>query len=738
MSGGLQGGLRAALAVSLVFGGALTATVMGATPAWAQPAVTLYVALGGSGDCTSQVNACGSIEAAISTATGGSYPGDDVTIDVGAGTYTEDDSFDPSSLDSLTIAGAGASSTFWSGTGSGTVVDINSGAVNISGMTIENGNDSSSGGGGIYNDGSTLTVSDSDFSSNTSTFYGGAIWSSGPLTVTDTGFTGNSSTLGGYGAGGILVGYGSSATISGSTFSSNTAAGRAGGIFNLGTLTVANSTFVGNTTTTFGGGIESNAGTTTLTNSTLSGNSAAFGGGDVWNNSGSTMSIGATILANSSSSGEDCGTNGSITDEGYNIDDDGSCGFTSPSISNSGLLDGTLGSLANNGGPTQTMALEPGNPAIGLVANAPQCPGTDQRGAARASSSPCDAGAYDTNGAAFNPSISGVAIGGTLASPTVTVTGSGFGNEADLGVPVPAYCGGSGFDYGNNFYFSDGWGAGQGSGASGDCTGVIISSYSDSQVTFTFGNGYGNGYDPGEYGALSYGDSFQMNLLGGAYSGSVPPYPTTPTIPSVTITGSLVDPTVTVSGSGFGAQGDVGSPASAASCSNTNTGANYGDYFYFADTSAAWQAGLGTNCIGVSISSYTDSQVTFTFGNGYGTGNNQYGILTQGDSFQMTVLGTTYNGTVPFLATPTIGGVTFGGGPTNPTVTVSGSGFGTQSDLGTPVPATSCSNSNTGFDYGNSFYFSDASPGALGPWHAGQAGDCTGFLISSYTDNQIV
>ena len=43
---------------------------------------TLYVASGGTGDCSSQANACGSIQTAITTATGGSYAGDDVTIDV--------------------------------------------------------------------------------------------------------------------------------------------------------------------------------------------------------------------------------------------------------------------------------------------------------------------------------------------------------------------------------------------------------------------------------------------------------------------------------------------------------------------------------------------------------------------------------------------------------------------------------------------------------------------------------
>ena len=97
----------------------------------------------------------------------------------------------------------------------------------------------------------------------------------------------------------------------------------------------------------------------------------------------------------------------------------------------------------------------------------------------------------------------------------------------------------------------------------------------------------------------------------------------------------------------------------------------------------------------------------------------------------MTVLGTTYNGTVPFSETPTIDGVTFGGNPATPTVTVSGTGFGSTSDLGTPAPA-SCGASGT--DYGNNFSFSDTTRS----WQAGQGAGCIGLIISSYSNNQIV
>jgi hypothetical protein len=46
------------------------------------------------------------------------------------------------------------------------------------------------------------------------------------------------------------------------------------------------------------------------------------------------------------------------------------------------VLDPLLGPLQNNGGPTQTMALLPGSPAIGHGDNA-KAPTTDQRGITR-------------------------------------------------------------------------------------------------------------------------------------------------------------------------------------------------------------------------------------------------------------------------------------------------------------------------------------------------------------------
>jgi hypothetical protein len=111
-----------------------------------------------------------------------------------------------------------------------------------------------------------------------------------------------------------------------------------------------------------------------------------------------TANVEATILA--ANDGQDCVYN-PVNDKGHNIDDDGSCGFSGTSTSDSSTLDASLGSLANNGGPTQTIALlgtSLTDPAIDVVPAA-QCPATDQRGAPR--TAPCDIGAYDTDFPSF-------------------------------------------------------------------------------------------------------------------------------------------------------------------------------------------------------------------------------------------------------------------------------------------------------------------------------------------------
>ena len=354
-----------------------------------------------------------------------------------------------------------STSTLSSNTTQGQGGAINaSNAISISDSTVSNNSATSAStvaGGGIYSSG-TLTLTGSTLSGNTANANwnyqaadGGGIYSSGPMVITQSSVSGNSATstascssyyyctvqVFAYG-GGI---YATSTTqVSASTVSRNTVSGNVsgsccmytyvdgGGFYNSGTLTVANSTFSGNTNTasgsngTWSGGAIFNTGTSTFTNSTVANNTAPQGAG-IGTSSG-TVGLQATLLAGNTSS--DC--SGAVTDNGYNIDDDGSCGFTTPSISDYTTLSRTLGPLANNSGPTQTIALLPASPAIQIV-TAVDCPATDQRGASR--TTPCDVGAYDTAGpgpqtiAFTSTAPANASVGGPSYTPTATGGASG-------------------------------------------------------------------------------------------------------------------------------------------------------------------------------------------------------------------------------------------------------------------------------------------------------------------------
>jgi hypothetical protein len=100
-----------------------------------------------------------------------------------------------------------------------------------------------------------------------------------------------------------------------------------------------------------------------------------------------------------------------ITDLGYNISDDDSCGFTVvESLNNTDPMLDPAG-LSNNGGPTQTIALLSGSPAIDAIplASCTDQDGnqltTDQRGFPRpdAGEQVCDIGAYEFQDFAGQP-----------------------------------------------------------------------------------------------------------------------------------------------------------------------------------------------------------------------------------------------------------------------------------------------------------------------------------------------
>jgi predicted outer membrane repeat protein len=140
-----------------------------------------------------------------------------------------------------------------------------------------------------------------------------------------------------------------------------------GAITNMGTLTVINSTFSGNQAAGDGGAIYTGiTGVAYITNVTFSGNTAAAGDGGALYNHNGTVDLKGSILA--TSTGGNCEGSVAITDEGHNISDDGTCPTTSgSSVNNSTTLHLDPAGLANNGGPTDTIALEPTSEAVEFI-----------------------------------------------------------------------------------------------------------------------------------------------------------------------------------------------------------------------------------------------------------------------------------------------------------------------------------------------------------------------------------
>jgi CSLREA domain-containing protein len=246
------------------------------------------------------------------------------------------------------------------------VVVPNPGIVSFSGMTISNG--SIDHGGGIM-------------TSNT-----------GTVNVNNCTLSANSA---GAGYGGGIHNFGGTTNATNCTLSGNSA-GDGGGIFNEGqngVMKITNCTLRGNSASS-GGAIFIFAGQVNVTNCTISGNSATSGGGVFLFNMGATMTVKSSLIAlNTANSDPDVFS--VITSSGFNLigNNEGAVpSFPAGNPNANNDIVGTSASpidpkldpagLQNNGGPTQTIALQSISPAIdkgtsnGLTGN----PTTDQRG----------------------------------------------------------------------------------------------------------------------------------------------------------------------------------------------------------------------------------------------------------------------------------------------------------------------------------------------------------------------
>jgi predicted outer membrane repeat protein len=244
---------------------------------------------------------------------------------------------------------------------------------------------------------------------NGSAEFAGAVLNLGNLTVANCTFSANRATQNG----GAISNNAGSMLILSSTFTDNRAAGQSqifgGAIINFVRMTIENSTFIANQVTSGyvgGGSAIANLDALMITNTTFSDNKvvdAAGGqervifGGAIFSNpySGANSQLMGTLFARSV--GRNCfGSRSTIADKGYNLSDDGTCGFSGTSRNNVTDIDLAL-SLGNNGGPTETLALTSVMSAAVDLIPPLQCPKTDQRGFLRPApgQARCDAGAFE-------------------------------------------------------------------------------------------------------------------------------------------------------------------------------------------------------------------------------------------------------------------------------------------------------------------------------------------------------
>jgi hypothetical protein len=146
-----------------------------------------------------------------------------------------------------------------------------------------------------------------------------------------------------------------------------------------------------------------------------------------------------------------------------------------------------------------------------------------------------------------------------------------------------------------------------------------------------------------------------------------------PSISGVTLTGTPASPTITVTGSNFGASAPADSPET---CQNGDTGDIFSaSGLVFQDLSEGWGAGEAGDCIGLLLTSWSSTKVVFTLGSQYAN----FGPIKTGDQVEATILGAPHTVTASFTAAavPTIISSTPATGPTTggTTVTITGTNF---------------------------------------------------------------
>ena len=272
------------------------------------------------------------------------------------------------------------------GNASSRIFQVNSGfSVILNALTLTNGYQGPNGFAGAIANSGTLAMNNCTLAGNSAapSGTGGAIDNVGQLTLKGCTLFANTGAFAG------AINNTAVCTLQNCTFYGNSAtAGNGGAIDNAfgATLNILHCTFSGNGTAGGGGGIDNYQSQVNLTNTIIAGNT----GGDIYNWGGSTISAGGSNIV------QVLGNAGTVL-----------------GASTIRTVNPLLGPLANNGGPTLSLLLQSGSPAINAGASSAATGlATDQRGRPRLLDGVVDIGAVEFQ----SPALATLPAGGVTTN----------------------------------------------------------------------------------------------------------------------------------------------------------------------------------------------------------------------------------------------------------------------------------------------------------------------------------
>jgi protein involved in polysaccharide export with SLBB domain len=311
------------------------------------------------------------------------------------------------------------------------------------------------------------------------------------------------------------------------------------------------------------------------------------------------------------------------------------------------------------------------------------------------------------------PQISSVSAIQSKQTQTITISGAGFGSQA-------AYTGDSSYI---SLVDSTGSSAPWGAGETGNGVTLAVSSWTDTQIVLT---GFSGNYGVGGW-CIRPGDQLSVRVWNAGTGQGPATYPivassgTDTCAPQVTSVSAILPQqtqTITINGSGFGAQGSYTGDSSYISLVDSS------------GASAPWGAGFTGSSVSLAVSSWTDTQIVLSgFSGNYGVGG---WCVRPGDQLSVRIWNANTGqgpATYPIIASsgpdtcaPQVTSVSPILSAKTQTITINGVGFGAQAAY-----------------TGNSSYINLLdSTGSSAPWGAGETGNSVTLAVSSWTDTQIV